>query len=46
VVEHRRLGIGWAHHSGGPPDGDFSYHTCGGRRSGFVNSLLAKAKPL
>lgn len=44
VVEHRRLWIGCAHHSGGPPDGRFSYHNCGERRRGFVNSLLDKKR--
>jgi hypothetical protein len=40
MIEHRRLGIGSTHHRGGPPDGGVSYHTCGERRRGFVNTLL------
>ena len=40
VGAHRRLRIGGAQQSGGPPDGRFSYHNCGERRRGFVNTLL------
>ncbi len=40
VIEHRRLGIGGTHHDSSPPDGAFSYHTCDGRKRGFVNNLL------
>ncbi|MEK7349426.1 MAG: response regulator [Nitrospirota bacterium] len=42
MVEHRRLGIGGTHHNGSPPNEDFSYHNCGERRRGFVNTLLER----